>query len=209
MAQRLRRHLSFANVTSLIALVFAMGGTSYALTLPKNSVGSKQIRKNAVTSKKVKDRTLRAATSPSGSSRPGRPVLRVRRARQDRAGAPGATGRRVSPGWWARSRCSARTTRSRTTRRPGSPSPAPRGPGRSAVAPRSPRSPPTTFTRRSRVRTARGSPLSTARHSTAGASRTATPPAAPARRPCTRSPSARRTSGRLRPAAYIAMEDRK
>ena len=61
MAQRLRRHLSFANITSLTALVFAMGGTSYALTLPKNSVGSKQIRTNAVTSAKVADRSLRAS----------------------------------------------------------------------------------------------------------------------------------------------------
>jgi hypothetical protein len=45
MLQRAQRHLSFANVTSLMALVFAMGGTGYALTLPKASVGSKQIRK--------------------------------------------------------------------------------------------------------------------------------------------------------------------
>ena len=37
----MRRHLSFANITSLMALVFAMGGTGYALTIPKNSVGSK------------------------------------------------------------------------------------------------------------------------------------------------------------------------
>lgn len=83
MAQGIRRHLSFANVTSLMALVFAMGGTGYALTLPKNSVGGKQLRKNAVTGAKVKNRSLRASDFALGqlpSGAPGAP------------GAPGATG---------------------------------------------------------------------------------------------------------------------
>ena len=86
MAQRIRGHLSFANVTSLMALVFAMGGTGYALTLPKNSVGSKQIRKNAVTSAKVKDRTLRASDFALGQLPGGPPGA------PGAAGAPGATG---------------------------------------------------------------------------------------------------------------------
>ncbi len=80
MAQGFRRHLSFANITSLIALVFAMGGTGYALTLPKHSVGSKQIRKNAVTSAKVADRSLRVRDFARGQLPAGPP------------GAPGATG---------------------------------------------------------------------------------------------------------------------
>ena len=43
----------------LLALVIAMSGTAYAATaLPKNSVGRKQLRNNAVTSKKVKNRSL-------------------------------------------------------------------------------------------------------------------------------------------------------
>ena len=41
MNARIRRHISFANVTSLMALVFAMGGTGYALTIPKNSDGTR------------------------------------------------------------------------------------------------------------------------------------------------------------------------
>jgi len=86
MAQGLRRHLSFANVTSLMALVFAMGGTSYALTLPKNSVGSKQIRKNAVTGAKVANRSLRASDFARGQLPSGAP------------GAPGATGPAGAPG---------------------------------------------------------------------------------------------------------------
>jgi hypothetical protein len=47
--KRLRKRLSSANVTSMIALFVALGGTSYAAaTLPRNSVGKGQIRANAV-----------------------------------------------------------------------------------------------------------------------------------------------------------------
>lgn len=46
-------------VISCLALFVALSGTSYAVSqLPKNSVGSKQIKKSAVTSAKVKDRSL-------------------------------------------------------------------------------------------------------------------------------------------------------
>ena len=49
MLTRLRQKLSYANVTATLALFIALGGTSYAaLTLPRNSVGSKQIRSRAV-----------------------------------------------------------------------------------------------------------------------------------------------------------------
>lgn len=48
-------------VVACIALVVALGGTGYAaITLPRNSVGSKQLRTNAVTSSKVRDGSLRA-----------------------------------------------------------------------------------------------------------------------------------------------------
>jgi hypothetical protein len=41
-------------VVSLIALFVALGGTSYAaITLPKNSVGTKQIKNDAVTASKL------------------------------------------------------------------------------------------------------------------------------------------------------------
>ena len=46
---RLRARMSFANVTSMLALFVALGGTSYAAaTLPANSVGKSQIRSGAV-----------------------------------------------------------------------------------------------------------------------------------------------------------------
>src|SRR6266567_1046505 len=53
--ERLRARLSYANVTATIALFVALGGTTYAAaTLPRNSVGSKQLRSHAVTASKIK-----------------------------------------------------------------------------------------------------------------------------------------------------------
>jgi hypothetical protein len=54
-----RRRPSPATAISLVALFVALGGTSYAaITLPRNSVGPTQLKRNAVTSSKVKDGTL-------------------------------------------------------------------------------------------------------------------------------------------------------
>jgi hypothetical protein len=45
---RFRPRISYANVVATLALVLAASGGAYAATqLPKNSVGSKQIEKNA------------------------------------------------------------------------------------------------------------------------------------------------------------------
>ena len=61
MLSRIRTHLSYGNVTATMALIVALGGTSYAaITLPRNSVGNQQIRNNAVTTEKVRNRTLLA-----------------------------------------------------------------------------------------------------------------------------------------------------
>ena len=61
MFSRFRSRLSFANVASLMALFVALGGTSYAAAqLPKNSVGSKQIKTAGVQSSDVKDGSLRS-----------------------------------------------------------------------------------------------------------------------------------------------------
>ena len=58
---------SAALVVASIALFVALSGTSYAVTqLPKNSVGTKQLKRNAVTSTKVKDGTLVAADFQAG-----------------------------------------------------------------------------------------------------------------------------------------------
>jgi hypothetical protein len=48
-------------IVAIIALVAALGGTSYAaLSLPKNSVGSKQLKKNAVITSKIKNGAVTA-----------------------------------------------------------------------------------------------------------------------------------------------------
>src|SRR3954453_20337547 len=99
------RRPSPAMVVALIALLVALGGTGYAaFKLPNNSVGAKQIKKNAVTSIKVKNHSLRGgditakalATVPNathaGSAGHGSPAGPV--------GAAGGalTGRYPSPG---------------------------------------------------------------------------------------------------------------
>jgi hypothetical protein len=67
MFARLRSRLTFANTMSLIALFVALGGTGYAaVNLPKNSVGSRQLKPNAVTSSKVKNGALLAADFKAG-----------------------------------------------------------------------------------------------------------------------------------------------
>lgn len=56
-APRMKRP-SYANVAATVALVVALGGTAYAAGLPRNSVGTPQLKKNAVTSAKVKPGTV-------------------------------------------------------------------------------------------------------------------------------------------------------
>jgi hypothetical protein len=104
MLARLRPRLSFANVTSLLALFVALGGTGYAaVTLPRNSVGSNQIRSravgaselksNAVTSRAIRRRSvslsdltvsarvsLRGAVGPAGPQGPAGPAAQTYRA---------------------------------------------------------------------------------------------------------------------------------
>ena len=102
MSQLIRRHVSFANITSLCALVFAMGGTSYALTIAKNSVGSAQIKKsavansdlrsNAVTSAKVKNGSLLAADFAANQLPRGATGATGPRGPQGIPGTPGAPG---------------------------------------------------------------------------------------------------------------------
>lgn len=74
---RITKHLRFSNVIACVALFVALGGASYAaVSLPDNSVGTKQLQKkavtaskikrNAVTSGKVKDGSLHAGDFKSG-----------------------------------------------------------------------------------------------------------------------------------------------
>jgi hypothetical protein len=92
-ATHIRRRVTFANVVSMMALLFALCGTGYAAgVLPKNSVGSSQLKANSVVSSKIKDGSLVKAdfgtgqlpsgpAGPAGAAGPAGP-----------AGATGATG---------------------------------------------------------------------------------------------------------------------
>jgi len=60
----------YANVTATLALIIALGGTSYAaIVLPANSVGSKQLKKRAVTNSKLRPNAVTSATVRNGSLR--------------------------------------------------------------------------------------------------------------------------------------------
>ena len=56
------RRPSPALVVAFVALLIALGGTSYAaFRLPRNSVGTKQLRQNAVTASKIKNGAVTAS----------------------------------------------------------------------------------------------------------------------------------------------------
>ncbi len=107
MAGRARKGISYANVVSTLALFIALGGVSYAaVKLPAHSVGTRQLRNNAVNGEKVRNHSLTAldivgglprgpkgdtgATGPGGASG-------VQGPKGD-AGAPGAPGDAGPPG---------------------------------------------------------------------------------------------------------------
>jgi hypothetical protein len=83
----LRRYLpSPAMVVACLALLVALGGTGYAaIKLPANSVGTKQLKRGAVTGVKVKSNTLtgthvnesRLGPVPSATSATSAPVSRL------------------------------------------------------------------------------------------------------------------------------------
>ena len=99
MFDRLRRRLSFANVTSVLALFVALGGTSYAaVALSKGSVKSKHLAKGAVTSKKVKDGSLGARDFRRGSLPAGVAGAPGSQGAAGPAGPPGPAGERGAQG---------------------------------------------------------------------------------------------------------------
>jgi hypothetical protein len=90
MRSRSRRKPSYADVVATLALFAALGGGAYAATqLPRNSVGPRQIRKNAVNSATVKNGSLRAADFGPGQL-PSGPV--------GPSGPPGPQGATGEPG---------------------------------------------------------------------------------------------------------------
>jgi hypothetical protein len=85
--------LSYANVTASLALFVALGGTGYAAsTLPRDSVGSKQIRAGAVTSSDVRNGSLRGADFAAGALPPGPRGAQGERGPQGERGSQGPAG---------------------------------------------------------------------------------------------------------------------
>jgi hypothetical protein len=76
--KRIARPVSPATVIACVALAISLGGTSYAaISLPANSVGAKQLRNGAVTSRKIASATIAAlhgATGATGAAGPAGPV---------------------------------------------------------------------------------------------------------------------------------------
>lgn len=78
-ATSFRERLTYANVMATLAMFLVLGGGAYAATrLPKNSVGTKQVKNGAITLQKLSksaQQSLKGAIGPPGA-----------------AGAPGAPG---------------------------------------------------------------------------------------------------------------------
>jgi hypothetical protein len=59
---RLRDRLTYANVAATVALFLALGGTTYAVaTLPRNSVGSEQLRSSSVGASEIRRGAVRSS----------------------------------------------------------------------------------------------------------------------------------------------------
>jgi hypothetical protein len=97
---KLRSRLTYANVMATIAVFVALGGSSYAaITLTRGSVKGKHIAKNAVTSPKVKNGSLRKKDFRAGALAPGPRGPQGERGEQGLKGDQGAPGSAVAYGY--------------------------------------------------------------------------------------------------------------
>jgi hypothetical protein len=99
----LRRHLTYANVVASLALFLALGGVAFAATrLPRNSVGTGQLRPEAVTAGKIAKKTrkqLMGARGPQGpQGATGKTGAKGPKGAKGEKGATGATGARGPAG---------------------------------------------------------------------------------------------------------------
>jgi len=62
-----RPRLNYANVVATIALFVALGGAAVAASLPKNSVGAKQLKRGAVTTDKLRHEAVTPAKLADGA----------------------------------------------------------------------------------------------------------------------------------------------
>jgi hypothetical protein len=92
MKRPIRERLSYANVMATIAVFIALGGTSYALTLPRDSVGPDQLRANAVGKSEVRANAIGSSEIDDRSIRLRDVALRARRSLRGETGPRGPQG---------------------------------------------------------------------------------------------------------------------
>ena len=99
MRARLLASFTYANVVGTLALFIALGGVSYAaVKLPAHSVGTKQLKSDAVTSEKVRNGTLRRKDFKNGHLPHGKAGETGQDGQPGDAGPAGARGERGAPG---------------------------------------------------------------------------------------------------------------
>ncbi|MGH2940472.1 MAG: hypothetical protein ACRDPE_20380 [Solirubrobacterales bacterium] len=90
----LRRHFTYANVVASLALFLALGGAAFAATqLPRNSVGTGQLKPGAVTAGKIAKKTRNQLQGARGATGPAGP-----QGKTGKQGAKGATGAKGETG---------------------------------------------------------------------------------------------------------------
>jgi hypothetical protein len=66
--RNVRGHLNYANVVATVAVFIALGGTSYAVvSLPRNSVGQRQLKSSSVGSAELRAGAIRSKNIHNGS----------------------------------------------------------------------------------------------------------------------------------------------
>lgn len=90
---RIRKHLSYANVMATIAVFIALGGGAYAaFKIPKNSVGTSQLKKKAVSNSRIRSGAVT-------SSKIAKTTIASLRGQKGPQGAAGPTGPAPASAW--------------------------------------------------------------------------------------------------------------
>lgn len=92
MKRSIRERLTYANLMATGAVFIALGGTSYALTLPRDSVGSAQLREDSVGKSEVRRNAIGSAEITGRSIRLSDVTMSARRSLRGEAGPQGPPG---------------------------------------------------------------------------------------------------------------------
>src|ERR1700712_4287675 len=121
----IQKRLTYANLIATLALFLALGGAAYAATqLPRNSVGTAQLKKGAVTAVKIARQTRQQLIGSRGPTGPQGPTGAPGQtgAQGERPGRPAPKAKRLT-GPRSKSSPPARRSPARSSRRPFPPGP--------------------------------------------------------------------------------------